>query len=74
MFIEAMPVHGRLAPHKRGVLQIRDITTKEEWWQAYSLVIPVLTFARADGSSEVSPMVVSQRDECSCHCPAAYAC
>ena len=36
------------------VLQIRDITTNKEWWEAYSLVIPVLTFADTAGNSEVS--------------------
>ena len=29
---------------------MRDITTKPEWWDAYSLTIPVLTVAREDGS------------------------
>ncbi|KAK9907738.1 hypothetical protein WJX75_008971 [Coccomyxa subellipsoidea] len=32
---------------------IRDITTEPAWWEAYSLTIPVLTFADADGSNEV---------------------
>ena len=38
------------------MMQVRDITTVKEWWDAYSLTIPVLTFADADGNNEVSPM------------------
>lgn len=33
--------------------KVRDITSKPEWWDAYSLTIPVLTVAREDGSREV---------------------
>jgi hypothetical protein len=41
------------------LLQIRDITTNKKWWEAYSLVIPVLTFAEADGSNEVCSLAAS---------------
>lgn len=36
-------------------MQVRDITTVKEWWDAYSLTIPVLTFADAHGKNEVCP-------------------
>ncbi|CAL5223272.1 g5759 [Coccomyxa viridis] len=34
-------------------LEVRDITTKPEWWEAYSLTIPVLTFSKDQGNTEV---------------------
>ena len=36
------------------LFKVRDITTKPEWWDAYSLTIPVLTVAREDGSEVVA--------------------
>ena len=40
--------------------KVRDITTKPEWWDAYSLTIPVLTVAREDGS-EVMALLAQAR-------------
>ena len=44
-------------------MQVRDITTVDEWWEAYSLTIPVLTFADADGNNEVSPSSIFRRGD-----------
>ena len=43
--------HG--APDMCCWCKVRDITTKPEWWEAYSLTIPVLTFSKDQGSREV---------------------
>lgn len=40
-------------PNARCQCQVRDITTKPEWWDAYSLTIPVLTFSRDESNTEV---------------------
>lgn len=40
-------------PLSGATLEVRDITTKPEWWEAYSLTIPVLTFSRDNSDTEV---------------------
>ena len=36
-------------------LEIRDITTREEWFQRYQYEIPVLAYCRPDGQEQILP-------------------
>ena len=42
-------------------MQVRDITTKPEWWEAYSLTIPVLTFSRDNSDTEVDQPLANSK-------------
>jgi len=39
-----------LATHQELSLEVRDITTQEDWWQAYQYEVPVL-FLQIEGRS-----------------------
>ena len=43
-----------LAIHQELSLEVRDITTQEDWWQAYQYEVPVL-FLHAEGRSQPFP-------------------
>jgi len=36
-------------------VEVRDITSHDEWFQAYQYEIPVLCYRRADGSEKILP-------------------
>ena len=38
-------------------LEIRDITTRDEWWQQYQYEIPVLCVEQADGADDAVRLV-----------------
>lgn len=53
-------LHSTVHLDNAACAKVRDITTRPEWWDAYSLTIPVLTVAREDSGEEVALVCSSQ--------------